>query len=76
MLAEPRQKVRDIIMEPFCESQPGVVPDLAERALALLAKGWLGAEHLDRYPHQFSGGQRQRIALPGAVRPAGPDHRG
>jgi len=63
----PRQKVRDIIMEPFLESHGGVVPDLAERALALLAKVGLGTEHLDRYPHQFSGGQRQRIGIARAL---------
>jgi peptide/nickel transport system ATP-binding protein/oligopeptide transport system ATP-binding protein len=27
----------------------------------------LGAEHLDRYPHEFSGGQRQRIAIARAL---------
>ncbi len=63
----PRQKVRDIIMEPYLESQGGSVPDLAERALALLAKVGLGVEHLDRYPHQFSGGQRQRIGIARAL---------
>jgi len=63
----PRQKVRDIIMEPFLESQAGPVPDIADRALALLAKVGLGIEHLDRYPHQFSGGQRQRIGIARAL---------
>ena len=27
----------------------------------------LGAEHADRYPHEFSGGQRQRIAIARAL---------
>jgi peptide/nickel transport system ATP-binding protein/oligopeptide transport system ATP-binding protein len=63
----PRQKVRDIIMEPFLESQGGPVPDRTGLALALLARVGLGAEHLDRYPHQFSGGQRQRIGIARAL---------
>jgi oligopeptide/dipeptide ABC transporter ATP-binding protein len=61
----PRQRVRDIVLEPFLENAGG--PDAAERALAILAKVGLGAEHADRYPHQFSGGQRQRIGIARAL---------
>jgi len=63
----PRQRVRDIVMEPYLENAPGPVPDVEERALALLAKVGLGPEHADRYPHQFSGGQRQRIGIARAL---------
>ncbi len=68
----PRQRVRDIVMEPYLENAAGPVPDVAERALALLAKVGLGREHADRYPHQFSGGQRQRIGIARALS-VGPD---
>ncbi len=63
----PRQRVRDIVLEPYLENAAGPVPDAAERALAILAKVGLGAEHADRYPHQFSGGQRQRIGIARAL---------
>jgi len=63
----PRQQVRDIVMEPWREITKGPTPDLDERTMALLAKVGLGAEHAGRYPHQFSGGQRQRIGIARAL---------
>jgi oligopeptide/dipeptide ABC transporter ATP-binding protein len=36
-------------------------------AAALFARVGLGADALERYPHEFSGGQRQRIALARAL---------
>ena len=63
----PRQQVRDIVMEPWLENAGGNLPDLDERTMALLAKVGLGTEHANRYPHQFSGGQRQRIGIARAL---------
>lgn len=63
----PRQQVWDIVMEPWRESQAERHDDIRERALTLLAKVGLGAEHAERYPHQFSGGQRQRIGIARAL---------
>lgn len=34
-----------------------------DRAVELLELVGLGAQHLDRYPHEFSGGQRQRLGI-------------
>lgn len=63
----PRQRVRDIVMEPYLENAAGAVDDGPQRALAILAKVGLGVEHAERYPHQFSGGQRQRIGIARAL---------
>ena len=38
-----------------------------ERVGSLIQEVGLGADCLDRYPHEFSGGQRQRIAIARAM---------
>ncbi|MFN3671466.1 MAG: ABC transporter ATP-binding protein, partial [Bosea sp. (in: a-proteobacteria)] len=63
----PRQQVRDIVMEPWREINAGSAAEIEQRTMALLAKVGLGAEHAGRYPHQFSGGQRQRIGIARAL---------
>jgi len=64
----PRQRVRDIIMEPMVFSNPaGTRRDAQARVTDLLRRVGLGPEHADRYPHQFSGGQRQRIGIARAL---------
>ena len=38
-----------------------------DRAVYLLEKVGLSADHINRYPHEFSGGQRQRICIARAL---------
>lgn len=57
----------------FLVSEPAFIHSTVaagqRRALAarLLEQVGLGAEHIDRYPHQFSGGQRQRLCIARAL---------
>ena len=41
--------------------------DKKERVIKVLSEVGLGAEVLNKYPHEFSGGQRQRIAIARAL---------
>ena len=68
----PRMKVGDIVGEPLRIHGLARGQELRGDVTALLERVGLGAEHFDRYPHEFSGGQRQRIGIARAlaVRPS------
>lgn len=63
----PKMRVRAIVGEPLktCYGMRG--RQLLERVESHLREVGLGAEHMDRFPHEFSGGQRQRIAIARAL---------
>jgi peptide/nickel transport system ATP-binding protein len=64
----PRISIGDAIAEPLLVH--GLVPGARarkEKVIELLEKVNLGAEHYQRYPHEFSGGQRQRIVIARAL---------
>jgi len=64
---DPRQTVAQIVAEPLTIHGIGDRAERRRRALALIERVGLGAEHLDRHPHEFSGGQRQRIGIARAL---------
>ena len=64
----PRIKIGDALLEPLAVH--GLLRNDKQRkdkAIALLEKVDLKADHFNRYPHQFSGGQRQRIVIARAL---------
>lgn len=64
----PRQKVKDIIMEPMLFHQIVSSKEEAyDKCIEILMKVGLRPEQANRYPHQFSGGQRQRIGIARAL---------
>jgi len=63
----PRMKVREIVGEGLAIHRLASGAERERRVAALLEKMGLGAEAMDRYPHEFSGGQRQRIGIARAL---------
>jgi oligopeptide/dipeptide ABC transporter ATP-binding protein len=63
----PRMTVGRILEEPFVIHGLGDAGQRRQWARELLEEVGLGAEHLERYPHEFSGGQRQRIGIARAL---------
>ncbi len=64
----PRMTIEQIVGEAL--SVHRLVANRAERrrrVAGLLARVGLGADDIDRYPHEFSGGQRQRIGIARAL---------
>lgn len=64
----PRQRVKDIIMEPMLFHKIVLnKKEAEEKCIEILEKVGLRPEQAGRYPHQFSGGQRQRIGIARAL---------
>ncbi|MBM3569359.1 MAG: ATP-binding cassette domain-containing protein [Alphaproteobacteria bacterium] len=63
----PRRRVGDIVAESLVVHGRFDDRERAHRTLTMLEKVGLGAQHLERFPHEFSGGQRQRIAIARAL---------
>ncbi len=64
---DPRFSVEEAVAEPLRTHTSLSRPERRKRVLALLEDVGLGAQHLDRYPHELSGGQCQRVALARAL---------
>lgn len=64
---DPRMSVGSIVALPLKVAGLARGKELMERVKSTLAEVGLGADCLERYPHEFSGGQRQRIALARAL---------
>lgn len=63
-----RMTVREALLEGMIVHSLGASRAEQEaRATTLLGEVGLGADALERYPHEFSGGQRQRIAIARAL---------
>jgi dipeptide transport system ATP-binding protein len=63
----PRQKIGSILEEPLKINTAAGASERRNKALDMLERVGLRAEHYERYPHMFSGGQRQRIAVARAL---------
>jgi oligopeptide/dipeptide ABC transporter ATP-binding protein len=63
----PRLKVEQIVAEPLHTHHVIEREHTRERVIELLEQVGLGAQHLDRFPHEMSGGQCQRVAVARAL---------
>ncbi|MBK5116856.1 MAG: ATP-binding cassette domain-containing protein [Thermoleophilia bacterium] len=63
----PRKRVGQIVGSPLKLHKVAEGAELKRQVIDLLERVGLGAEHYNRYPHEFSGGQRQRIGIARAL---------
>ncbi|MEW6403177.1 MAG: ABC transporter ATP-binding protein [Chloroflexota bacterium] len=63
----PRFKIVDVVSEPLITHGLVTKSEARARSLELLEQVGLGAQHLDRFPHELSGGQCQRVAIARAL---------
>ncbi len=63
----PRLKIVDALSEPLLTHDIVQKSEVRARAQHLLEQVGLGAQHLDRFPHELSGGQCQRVAIARAL---------
>ena len=65
---DPRMTLRRIVAEPLEVHERGLdAASRGRRVEEMLARVGLGAEMLDRYPHELSGGQCQRVGIARAM---------
>ncbi len=64
---DPRQTIYQVIATPLRLHGIGNRKERPERVAALLKQVGIGAEFVDRHPHELSGGQRQRVAIARAL---------
>ena len=65
---DPQMRVRDIVAEPLQVHEPALSKrERQERVSAALQHVGLGADFLERFPHELSGGQAQRVAISRAL---------
>lgn len=63
----PRIRIVDAIGEPLLQHGLATADDVRGKVVDILEICGMGAEALERYPHEFSGGQRQRIVIARAM---------
>jgi oligopeptide/dipeptide ABC transporter ATP-binding protein len=63
----PRRTIYQTVADPLRLHRPGPRSQRREQVAALLQSVGIGAQFMDRLPHELSGGQRQRIAISRAL---------